>query len=65
MKYGTKDALVYVNYIDTIPPTTKSIAKGSDKTYLQTSRNNHLSSNAAGVYSIYHKPHAIWQNRPN
>lgn len=64
MKFDGKDALVYINYLDLQPNQGKSIAKGSDKTIIGANR-SHLNSNAGGVYSIYHKPHVIWSNRPN
>ncbi len=46
MKYDSKDALVFVNFCEVYQP--KSIVK-----------NQKYNSNSTGIYSIYHKPHAI------
>jgi hypothetical protein len=67
-KFDGKDALFYVNYLELPQNQTKSIAKGSDNTFTRSLNNNgksHLTANASGVYTLYHKPHTIWQSRPN
>lgn len=65
-KFDGKDALVYINFLEQPQSQTKSIAKGSDNTYSRApGARGHLQSNASGVYTIYHKPHTVWQSRPN